>query len=243
MGLLDNNIVKIASGPEIQDNNISVTAGVLKTYSNLSYPYAVLTVNRSANVGFNLSCIHDSTHNLPIFNETGEILYSIKTAGTYYICISGIKTVSLKSEETVSGLTLTLTFKEVNERPNAMELRPEQNIISGVVTRTSGSTEYRLELSSNESKFLLPFFKFFCVNAVYRNSSDSNVYKAQFKISKFDFMENGRNLWVEELVSVTNRYAVQTDWVKLTAKYMTLIFNYNAAEEGDRLYYEVRGIR
>lgn len=238
------NVLKVEkSGDEIQDNNVSVNAGVLKAYSNLSYPYAVLTVKRSANVDINLLCIHDSTHRLPIFNEMGEILYSIKTSGTYYVCISGIKSFSLESVGTVSGLTLTLTFKEVNERPNAMELRPEQNIISGVATLASGNTEKRVALTSDESKFLVPFFKFFCVNAIYRNSSDANVYKTQFKISKFDFMENGRNLWVEELASVANRYAVQTDWVKSTAKNMTIIFNFNAAEDGDLLYYEIRGIR
>lgn len=231
-------------GPKTTDSGISVNSGVLKTYSGLSYPYAALNIQRSPAVDISLYC-YDAVTNvrLPIFNEKGELLSTITKGGTYYLCLSGVGSMIVRSDTTVSGATVNLILQELTEKPNVFELRPEQNIISGVATLASGDTEKRVALISNENKFLLPFFKFFCVNAVYKNSSNADVYKTTFKLSKFDFMENGYNMWVEELASVANRYAIQSDWVKFTANAMTFIFTFNAAEEGDLLYYEIRGIR
>jgi len=230
-------------GPKTTDTGISVNSGTLKTYNGLSYPYAALNIQRFPAVDISLYC-YDAVTNvrLPIFNEKGELLNTITQGGTYYLCLSGVGSMIVSSNTTVSGATVNLTLQELTEKPNVFELRPEQNIFSGVVTLTEGQTEKRVAFTTAD-KHLFPFFKFFCVNAVYKNASHENVYKTTFKVSKFDFMENGYNMWINELVSVSNRYAVQTDWIKCTAQSMTLIFNFNAAEEGDLLYYEIRGIR
>lgn len=222
-------------------------SGTLKAFSGLSYPFAVFRIKKSSATDMSLSFKYDDGggvyYEIPIFGERGQILFFIHENGTYYLPISGKERVSLVSSSTVSGLTVDIEFQQVNTRPPVFDLKPVQTIASGVATLAADATEKRVVLNTTENKLLLPFFKFFCVNAVYKNSSNANVYKTTFKVSKFDFMDNGYNMWVEELVSVSNRYAVQTDWEKVVANAMTIIFNFNAASEGDLLYYEVKGIR
>lgn len=226
---------------------VSVTNSSLKEFTGLAYPFAVVRIKKSTTADMSLSFKYDvgggTYYQVPIFGENGEILAFINDSGTYYLAISGKTKIGLFSSATVSGLTIDISFQQVNTRPPVFDLKPVQTIVSGVATLAADATEKRIALITTKDKLLLPFFKFFCVNAVYKNSSNTNVYKTTFKVSKFDFMDNGYNMWVEELVSVSNRYAVQTDWRKVVANSMTFIFNFNAASEGDLLYYEVKGIR
>lgn len=230
----------------ISSSAVSVTSNILRTFAGLSYPFAVFRVKKSSAQDMSLYFRYEAGGNayreLPIFGERGQILFFIHESGTYYLPISGKNRVELLSSSSVSGLTVDFEFQQVNTRPPIFDLKPVQTIMSGVATLAADATETRVALTT-ESKLLLPFFKFFCVNAVYKNSSNANVYKTTFKVSKFDFMDNGYNMWSEELASVSNRYAVQTDWEKVVANAMTFIFNFNAASEGDLLYYEVKGIR
>lgn len=245
MGLLDNNLVRL-SLDKGGKTNAQVIAGTLSSYNNLSFQYAVITIKASSSEPFELHFNYENNGVypvIPVFDEQGRVLYGIKKSGTYYISIAGHSSVNFISLRAVSGLTITYSLKEVSIRPAQIDLRPVQTIISDVATLSAGDTEKRIALNSTEMSFLLPLFKFFQVNAVYKNSSNANVYKTTFKVSKFDFMDNGYNMWAEELVSVSNRYAVQTDWRKVVANAMTIIFNFNAASEGDLLYYEVKGIR
>lgn len=240
---ISGNFKEDRNGVAVKDNGVAVNSGTLKSYVDLSHPFAVIHVTKLGTAAMSVICINAARWQLPLFNERGEIIYSIKSSGIYYLCISGIEKVYLEAEAAASGVTLNLTFQELNARPVSFELKPEQTIVSGVATLSAGDIEKRISVATAECKFLLPFFKFFCVNAVYRDSSDQNVSKASFKISKFDFMDNGKNMRARELATASNDYAVQTDWEKLTAKSMTMIFNFSAASAGDLLYYEIKGIR
>ena len=250
MGLLDNNKVRLLSVSNIvTDSSVSVNTGSLKVYSGLSSQFAVLSVNLSdSSKAINAYVMGKGAgagyFRFPIYTQNGDILPAITKSGIYYIDLSGItENVYVYSTTTVAGLTVDLKFQQLTERPASMSLKNIQTIVSGVETLNASETEKRIHLYSEYIKEMLGFFKFLAVNAVYKDSANANVYKTTFKLSKFDLMENGYNMWVQDIVTVANRYAIQSEWIPLQTKAMTLIFTFNAASAGDKLYYEVKGIR
>lgn len=248
MGLLDNNNVRILQQSSVITGSKAVNQGTIAEFSGLKNPYACIRVKLSTSGAVRLALLDETTDGqtsyIPIYNIEGKIMYAISASGEYYAPISGVSKVNLYSLTTVSGQSVAYSFLELATRPLLFDMRPTQAILTGVNTLTNGATESRVQMNSTDDVFLYKRFKFFTINAVYKNSGGTNVVKTTLSVKKMDFLADGTTYINPALIeSVANQYSLQSTWQQRTADKTTFIFNFDAASEGDKLYYEVIGIR
>jgi hypothetical protein len=246
MSITDSPFLFLASARKRVDNvNLNKIGEIISSNSVADkLPYISLNVllSNEAN-GCKIRAAGDADNgayvNLWIYDISGNVVYEITKSGQYFVDACACDRVSISNMLSVDN-TASVSLRRLASRPSILDTRVNFVVYSETRTLSAGATEANFALNlpiMNLCKFIVLYVRYKGVSSQYKLVNIKT--KTSFCNSTLyaDIPKYG------EEFSKENLYAMDTDWIPVKGQYCLNTINFPAAEEGDTIYFEIRGIR
>lgn len=185
-----------------------------------------------------------SAGDLTIIDAEGHILKKISHSGTYFVESYGGSSVTLRNAEAVSGATGTITYQYVDGKPACFDLKPVQLIEKNTITLAAGDTSKQFFISQKNIaiKGIFKYFKFIQIIVRYFDSNNT-LKNTSLTINA---AVCGDNLYIgkqQTVGTMDNSSYTSTEWLSNSTDDYFIKFAFSSAAEGDKIYYEIHGVR